>query len=356
MRIAIIAGELSGDQLGGPLVKLLKKQYPNAIIEGIAGPKMQEEGCYSLHSMDILSVMGIFEVIKHLPKILRVRREVIRYFTKNKPDIFIGIDAPDFNLHVEKKLKQQGVKTIHYVSPSVWAWREGRIKKIKQATDTVLAILPFEEDFYAKHEHRAVFVGHPLATKIPLEINKLQAKKKLELSQDEPIVALLPGSRKQEVELLLPVILDACSLLKKKYNVACQFILPIAKATLQNTFNEHLDIIKELNINVIQQQSDMALAAADLAIVASGTATLEAMLYKTPMSVVYKVNGLTKIIYKFLLKIKYFSLPNILAEKPIINEFMQEQCTAENIAKDILDLHENTAQYDEIVNQFYFVT
>lgn len=352
MRIGIIAGELSGDQLGEGVVKAFYQRYPEAIIEGIAGPKMQAAGCRSLFPMETLSVMGFGEVVAHLPSILRVRRGIISHFIDNPPDIFIGIDAPDFNLYVEKQLKQRGIRTAHYVSPSVWAWREGRMKKIKAATDVVFAILPFEGPFYSKHEHRAVFVGHPLARKIPITVDKAEARLKLniDVADNQKLIALLPGSRKQEVTRLLPVFLQALKQLRLHYDF--KIVLPIAKSSLNSIIAVYQNDIEELGIKVVEQQSHLALEAADMTLIASGTATLEAMLYKTPMVVAYKVSWLTEVIAKRLLKISSFSLPNILAGEAFIPEYIQHDCTAGNLAMGLRKYFDDIDYYSDMVEKF----
>ena len=334
MRIAIVAGELSGDQLGEGLVRLLKQQYPKAYIEGIAGPKMIKAGCNSLYPMEGLSVMGIVEVLKHLPEILKIRRGLLKHFKHNRPNIYIGIDAPDFNLPIEEKLKKQGIKTAHYVSPSVWAWREARIKKIKRATDVVFAILPFEEAFYRKHGHKAVFVGHPLAEEIKLHQTPKEitaARKLLKLSLQKPIVALLPGSRHQEIKQLLPVFLESLCILQQK-RLEFEVILPVAKPSLLPLVKQHERLLDRLNVKCINQQANLALQAADIVLVASGTATLEAMLYKKPMVVGYKVSKITAWLVKRLITTKYFSLPNILANKALVPELLQDKLNAQNCA------------------------
>lgn len=334
MRIAVVAGELSGDQLGEGLVRLLRQQYPDAIIEGVAGPRMIKAGCNSLYPMEALSVMGIVEIIKHLPQILKVRRGLLKHFQNNRPDIYIGIDAPDFNLPIEEKLKKQGVKTIHYVSPSVWAWRESRIKKIKRATDVVFTILPFEESFYQKHHHKAVFVGHPLAEKIKLHQTSediVSARKNLALSRQESIIAILPGSRHQEVKQLLPIFLDSLCILQQK-GFEFSGVLPVAKPILLLLFKQYDQLLDKLNIKLIHQQADIALQASDIVLVASGTATLEAMLYKKPMVVGYKVSTVTAWLVRRMITTKYVSLPNILANQALVPELLQNNLNAKSCA------------------------
>jgi len=353
VRIAIVAGEPSGDQLAEGLVQKLKAHYPDAIIEGIAGEKMQVAGCKTLFPLETLSVMGVVEVIKNLPAILKIRRGILKHFKANRPDIYIGVDAPDFNLPVEKKLRPLGVKTVHYVSPSVWAWREGRMKTIKKATDVVLAILPFEEAFYQKHNHRAVFVGHPLANKISIEPNTLQAKQKLQLDENKISVALLPGSRAQEVERLLKPFLGAALICQEKLDRPLQFVIPVAKPSLSVEIEKYQDIISQLDVKVIAGNAHTVLEAADYVMLASGTAALEAMLYKKPMVMAYKFGKINYLIAKTFIKIKRFSLPNILADDDVILELIQDNATAETLSDELICLMTNSEAREKMVSKFY---
>ncbi len=327
----LVAGELSGDQLGAGVVRLLRQHYPNAIIEGIGGTQMLGAGLNGLYPIETLSVMGIIEVIKHLPSILKVRRGILQHCKKNPPDIYIGIDAPDFNLPIEAKLKVLGVKTAHYVSPSVWAWRENRIKKIKKATDIVFAILPFEETFYQKHQHKAIFVGHPLANKILLTEDTQSARTYLDITSEHKIIALLPGSRIQELIRILPIFLETLSKIKQK---GYQFnaLLPVAKKSLYTELDRYKEQFDVLNIRLLDGQAHHVLQACDFSLVASGTATLETMLYKKPMVIGYKVSNITATIVKHMLKTPFFGLPNILANEEVVPEFIQQNFTSENCA------------------------
>ncbi|APC97815.1 lipid-A-disaccharide synthase [Francisella frigiditurris] len=355
MRIGIVAGELSGDQLGASLVKELKKTYPDAIIEGIGGPKMVANGFNTLYPMEALSVIGFFEVLSKGIQILNIRRKVINHFKENKPDIFIGIDAPDFNLTVEKKLRQARIRTVHYVSPKIWAWREYRIKKIKEATDTILAILPFEEEYYrTRHNFKAVFVGHPLAKAIPLEIDKQKYRKELGLSLEDTILAVLPGSRKSEVTKLLPVFLDALDKLKKdgyKYKA----VIPIAKPSLRSIFEEYKEKINILPIIIYEGHSHEILKASDFCLLSSGTATLETMLCKLPMVVGYKLSKVSAFLARLLVKGKhsYFAFPNILSGKEIISELIQEDFTVEKVLFQLKRLFDDDARNKRIVSEFH---
>ena len=335
LRIGLIAGETSGDILGEGLIKTLKKQYPNAIFEGIAGPRMIAQGCTALHPLEALSVMGFVEVLGKLRSILRIRKSIIEHFINNPPDIFIGIDAPDFNLTVELKLKQQGIKTIHYVSPSVWAWKQWRIHKIAKATDLVLAFLPYEKAFYDKFNVPCQFVGHTLADKLPLQRDKSSARAQLNIHPDEKILALLPGSRKAEVEMLGPIFLQAAQVIHQKYP-DYRFIVPVVNDRRKQQFQLQIEALSEtLPITLIDGQSSAVLQSADTVLLASGTAALEAMLAKAPMVVAYKVSPITYLIAKALIKVKYTSLPNLIADREVVKELSQDDCTVENIVAEL---------------------
>ncbi|MEG3754668.1 lipid-A-disaccharide synthase [Psychromonas arctica] len=344
LRIGLIAGETSGDILGEGLIKALKLQYPDAIFEGIAGPRMIAQGCTALHPLEALSVMGFVEVLGKLRSILRIRKSITQYFIKNPPDIFIGIDAPDFNLTVELKLKQQGIKTIHYVSPSVWAWKQWRIHKIAKATDLVLAFLPFEKAFYDKFDVPCQFIGHTLADQLPLKRDQLGARKQLQIHPDKKVLALLPGSRKAEVEMLGPIFLQAAQIIYQKYPDYC-FVVPVVNERRRQQFQAQIDALASpLPITLYDGQSSAILQSADLVLLASGTAALEAMLAKAPMVVAYKVSPLTYMIAKALVKVKYTSLPNLIADKEVVKELSQGDCTVDNIVAELTRLIEHDGQ------------
>lgn len=350
LRIGLIAGEASGDILGEGLIKALKKHYPDAIFEGIAGPKMIDQGCNALHPLEALSVMGFVEVLGKLRSILRIRKSIINHFIQNPPDIFIGIDAPDFNLTVELKLKQQGIKTIHYVSPSVWAWKQWRIHKIAKATDLVLAFLPFEKAFYDKFNVPCQFIGHTLADQLPLQRDKSGARAQLKLSLDEKILAILPGSRKAEIEMLGPIFLQAAHIIHQKYP-EYHFIAPMVNKQRRVQFQAQIDALPTaLPITLFDAQSSAVLQSADTVLLASGTAALEAMLAKAPMVVAYKVKPITYIIAKSLSNIKYTSLPNLIADREVVKELSQYDCTVENIVAELDRLIAHDAV--EMINTF----
>jgi len=337
IRIGIIAGETSGDILGEGLIKALKRHYPDAVFEGIAGPLMIAQGCFALYPIDALSVMGFVEVLGKLPSILSIRRSIIKHFSANPPDIFIGIDAPDFNLTVELKLKNQGVKTVHYVSPSVWAWKAWRIHKIAKATNLVLAFLPFEKEFYDKHNVPCKFVGHTLADKLPLIREQSKARARLKLDEKQKLIAILPGSRKAEIELLGPLFLKTAQQIYQKHP-DYTFIVPLVNERRKQQFQAQLNKLSvHLPIKLIDGQASCVLQSADLALLASGTAALEAMLAKTPMVVAYKVSRLTYKIAQLLRNptLKFTSLPNLIADKEIIKELNQHDCTVENLTYEL---------------------
>jgi len=335
--IGIVAAEASGDLLGAGLMKALKKQHPNCCFVGIGGDKMHHEGLRSLFSIHHLQVMGLSEVISKLPSLLALRRKLIKHFLHHRPDVFIGIDAPDFNLTLEKKLKQSGIKTIHYVSPSVWAWRQGRIKTIKKATDLVLTLFPFEHAFYQKHAHKATFVGHPLADEIPLQPTTQKAKKALNLSPSNPVLALLPGSRAQELNQLLPAFIETIQYCKQKCP-HLQVLLSIANQGLNPCVAPYQAQLDALGIQPIVGQTENILCASDSVLLCSGTATLQTMLYKKPMVVAYKTSTLTYVIAKMLVKLKHIALPNILANERLVDEFIQHQVNPKALSERLLTL------------------
>jgi len=341
LKIGIIAGEASGDLLGASLISALKEQYPGVEVEGIGGKAMQAVGCHSLFDMERLSVMGFIEPLKRLPDLLRLRRGVIAHFQKNRPDIFIGIDAPDFNLGIERKLHDAGIKTVHYVSPSVWAWRQYRIHKIAKAIDLMLTLLPFEATFYEKHQVPVNYVGHPLADSIPLNPDKNQARSALGLSESDTYVALLPGSRKQELAHLLETYLRAAKLIQQQ-KPEVKFISAQANhKRYQEFIATWKEIAPELPLTVFEGKSHQVLAAADTVIVTSGTATLEAMLYKKPMVIAYRTSPLVYYIARWLVKTPYIGLPNILANELLVPELIQDAATPETIASITLNYLNN---------------
>ena len=330
--IAIVAGEVSGDILGAGLINALKLHYPNARFIGVAGEQMKKAGCETLFDMEELSVMGLAEVLKHLPRLLKRRKQVIETMLEMKPDVFIGIDAPDFNLTVEEKLKANGIKTIHYVSPSVWAWRQNRVHKIKRATDLVLAFLPFEKAFYDKFDTPCRFIGHTMADAIALKPNRTEACEKLGLDESKRYVAILMGSRGSEIQFLAEPFLKTAQLLKEKHP-DLKFLVPMVNEKRQAQLEAiKANITPELELHILQGQARQAMIAAECALLASGTAALEAMLCKSPMVVGYKMKPLTYWLAKKLVKTEYISLPNLLANAPLVPEMIQAECNPDNLA------------------------
>lgn len=330
--IALVAGEVSGDILGAGLINALKLHYPNARFIGVAGEQMKKAGCETLFEMEELSVMGLAEVLKHLPRLLKRRKQVIETMLEMKPDVFIGIDAPDFNLTVEEKLKANGIKTIHYVSPSVWAWRQNRVHKIKRATDLVLAFLPFEKAFYDKFDTPCRFIGHTMADAIALKPNRTEACEKLGLDESKRYVAILMGSRGSEIQFLAEPFLKTAQLLKEKHP-DLEFLVPMVNEKRQAQLEAiKANIAPELELHILQGQARQAMIAAECTLLASGTAALEAMLCKSPMVVGYKMKPLTYWLAKKLVKTDYISLPNLLANAPLVPEMIQEECNPDNLA------------------------
>ncbi len=349
MRIGIVAGELSGDLLGAGLIYALKAKYPNAVIEGIGGSKMLAAGFHSHFPLETLSVMGLVEVLKHYFEIKKCHDSLADYFLKQPPDVFIGIDAPDFNLSLEYKLKKAGIPTVHYVSPSVWAWREYRLAKIARACDLMLTLFPFEADYYHQHNIPVKFVGHPLADEIPLDTDKKVARKKLGLNTNGKLIALLPGSRFNEVtQLTNPFLKTANWLLKQQPDLA--FIVPLANPKLRQYFVQQVP--NDLPIHLLDGQSHDVIAAADVVLMASGTATLEAMLLKRPMVVAYRMANITYWLAKLLVHTPYFSLPNLLAKTHLVAEFIQNQVITENLGPAVLECLNNPKQVEILQNSF----
>ena len=331
MRVALVAGEASGDILGAGLMQALKAQYPQIEFIGVGGPLMQAQGLNSYFPMERLSVMGLVEVLGRLPELLARRKRLINTLIEAKPDVFIGIDAPDFNLTLELKLRQAGIKTVHYVSPSVWAWRQKRVLKIREACDLMLTLFPFEAQFYQDHQVPVRFVGHPLADTIPQQADRAAARDALSLSQDQPVVALMPGSRGGEVSRLGSLFLDAAVRLRT-LRPGIQFVLPCSSPERRAQLEQML-VGRDLPLTLLNGRSHEALAACDAVLIASGTATLEALLYKRPMVVAYKVAPLTYRILKRLVTSAYISLPNLLAERLLVPEMIQDAATPEALAQ-----------------------
>lgn len=337
MRIALVAGEASGDLLGAGLIEEIRRRHPDAQFAGIGGPAMRAAGMVTWHDCSELAVMGLAEVLRHLPRLLRLRRETRRRVLDWAPDVFVGIDAPDFNLGLEKRLKANGLRTVHYVSPSVWAWREGRAKKIGRSADRVLCLFPMEPPIYARHGVDARFVGHPLADAIALVPDRDLARTRLGLPPGARVLALLPGSRLGEIARLLPAFLGAAQLLARDLP-GLHIVIPAANAACRSAIEDVLaagdGALETGAISVLDGHAQAAMIASDVVLLASGTAALEALLAKRPMVVGYRISALTyRLVMSLgLMKVDRYSLPNVLANEPIVPELMQEDCTPEKLA------------------------
>jgi lipid-A-disaccharide synthase len=350
LRIGILAGESSGDILGAGLMQSLRQLRPDIEFEGIGGPLMQAQGLQSRHPMERLSVMGLIEPLKRLPELLGIRKDIIEHFSQHPPAVFIGIDSPDFNLTIEQRLKEKGIRTVHYVSPSVWAWRQKRIAKIAKSVDLLLSLFPFEAEFYQKHKVPVCFVGHPLADLIALESDTRRAREQLGLNPDAKVLALLPGSRQGEVARMGPVFLETAELLTKQLP-ELHFLVPCANQARKHQLEAMLGTAHK-NLYLLDGQSRIVMEAADAVILASGTATLEAMLFKKPMLVCYKMASLSYAIISRMLKVPFFSLPNLLAGKLLVEELVQQQVNPHAIAAKTIALLQQDSAHQALLSEY----
>jgi lipid-A-disaccharide synthase len=331
----MVAGEASGDYLAAGLIRQLKETVPDVEIEGIGGPLMAREGAVIHHPMDTISIMGVDGLAKSLWKILRIRKAVHDRFVASPPDVFVGVDVPDFNLSLERRLKRAGIPTVHYVSPTVWAWRAYRIRKIRQAVDLMLTLFPFEADYYRERGVPVSFVGHPMADEIPGTVDRAAARAELGVDA-ECVVALLPGSRISELKRLGPLFVDVAAKIQRSGRRDVQFLAPfISAATLEYFQDLVARKAPNLPVRLLQDRSRQVLAASDIALLASGTAALEAALHKTPMVVTYKVSWFTSVMVRLFARVSYFSMPNNLLEKPVVPELMQNRATVDAVWKEI---------------------
>lgn len=353
MKVAIVAGEASGDLLGSALIRALKARSPSLEFEGIAGPKMIAEGARTLFPMEKLAVRGYVEVLKSLPEILAIRRGLAAHLLENRPALFIGIDAPDFNLGLEAKLKAAGIPTVHYVSPSIWAWRPERIHTIGRSVDRMLVMFPFEEAIYRNAGIGVDYVGHPLADAMPLEHVAQEARSQLRLAGGAVPVALLPGSRVSELELHADLVIETARQLSRK-RPSLRFFVPLATRETRDYFERRLYELEahELPITILFGHARLALQAAEVALVASGTATLEAALARCPMVVTYRVKSLTHWLVKRKAILPYFSLPNVLCGEFVVPELLQEDATPENLAQALLNWLDNRVARERVRRRF----
>lgn len=335
LRVALIAGEASGDQLGASLMRSLREQHPDIEFEAVSGPRMRDVGCRSIGDIEDLSVMGLTEVLRHLPRLLRLRQELGNYLIEDRPDVVIGIDAPDFNLGLEKRLRRAGIPVVHYVSPTVWAWRAGRVKTVAEAADLLLCLFPFEPGCYQGTDLDAVFAGNPLAIDIYGPYDQAASRRELNLPLDKPVVTMLPGSRSGEIQRLGPVFLKTARRLRERYP-DLSFVVPVAGEKTEAAFAA-LPEWKRMDfpVHIVRRDARRCMAAADVVLTASGTATQEAMLLERPMVVSYKVSGFTHWLLRGLglLKSRWVAMPNILAGKEVVPEYLQSRATAANLSR-----------------------
>lgn len=353
LRVGMVAGEASGDLLGAELILALRARLGDAVsFEGMAGPRMEAAGCRVLFPSERIAVMGLIEVLKHLPDLLHVRRQLQAHFRAQPPDVFIGIDSPDFNLGLERQLKRHGIPILHYVSPTVWAWREGRIRTIARAVNRLLVLFPFEAELYRRHGVDAVYVGHPLADQLPLVPDAARQRRALRLPSSGPLLAVLPGSRRGELEQLAAPFAQTMDLLHRQ-RPDLHFVAPMASPATRRAFEQALAALpQDLPLTLLDGHSQAAMEAADVVLLASGTATLEAMLLKRPMVVAYKVAPLTYRLLRHLVKIDRFSMPNILAGEDLVEEYIQEAVQPPLLAQAVLALIDDDARRARLVQRF----
>lgn len=357
LRIGIVAGEASGDILGAGLIKSIKSLHPNAEFEGIGGPLMIAEGFNTLFPMERLSVMGFIEPFKRLPELLGMRKTVRQHFIANPPDLFLGIDSPSFNLDLEMALRKKAILTAHYVSPQIWAWRQGRVKKIAKAVDHMLTLFPFEQEIYQKNNIPVTFVGHPLADQFPINpevisSNKCDARKRLEYHSDDILIALMPGSRGSEVKRLGEIFI-ACAQWCLQHNPELKFIIPAASSQRKKQLSDMLALkAVDLPIQLIDGQSHDAMMAADIVLMASGTTTLEALLLRRPMVVAYRMSAFSYALISRMLKTPFISLPNVLAGEALVPEILQENVQPQVLGELLIELLEKEEVRQKLMDRF----
>jgi len=348
----IVAGEASGDILGAGLIRALRRKYPGARFIGIGGDEMVAEGFHSLVPMERLSVMGLVEVLGRLRELFGIRARLMSYFLQNPPDVVIGIDSPDFTLGVERRCRDAGMLTAHYVSPSVWAWRQNRIFKIAKSVDLMLTLFPFEARFYEEHQVPVAFVGHPLADRIPLQPDTLAARRNLGFDEQAPVLAILPGSRGGEVERLGGLFLEAAKWIQSR-RPDLQLAIPCVNREREEQVRALVDALDvKLAVTIVRGRSREVMAAADVVLLASGTATLEAMLLKKPMVVGYRLSNLSFRIVSKMVKSPYIALPNLLAQKSLVPEFIQDDATPQSLGDAVLERLENPQERERLTTAF----
>ncbi len=355
LRVGVVAGEASGDLLGARLLEDLREKYGEIKATGIAGPLMQKQGCISLFPMERLSVMGLLEVVSRLPELVKIRSELLKQFLADPPDLFIGIDAPDFNLGLEKSLRENGIPVVHYVSPSVWAWRKYRIRKISRSVDLMLNLFPFELDIYRQNNIQACFVGHPLAEQVGMTPDSQAARERLGIDHDGLLIALMPGSRDREIRKLLPRFLEAGAIIREA-ELDARFISSVLdKRAASQCRHIHEQFNNSLPVELFVDRSHDVLEAADIVLLASGTITLEALLFRKPMVVAYELNPLSYFLVKLLAHVEHASLPNLLAGEELVPECLQQDCRSDLMANHILEIWQDREGRERLEERFKMI-
>lgn len=348
LRVGIVAGEASGDYLAADLIRHLRTLHPDLQVEGVGGPGLQAAGCQILYPMEKLSVMGLVEVAGSYFELVSMRRKLIEHFRGTRPDVFIGVDAPDFNLGLEQALHQSGIRTVHYVSPSVWAWRQYRIHGIKRAVDLMLVLFPFEQSIYEQNGIAVDFVGHPLADRIPPGTDRPAARRRLGIDTGQPLVAIMPGSRRSELERMLPIQLQTAQWCRTQ-RPELEFLTSVLTGEARSRVVQiHQSVAPDLPLHIFQDRTSDVLEASDAALLTSGTITLEAMLHNLPMLVGYRLNPLTHLIVRAMVRARYAALPNLLANRPLVAEFLQDRCRPELMGPELLRLLQDTSAIDAL--------
>lgn len=354
MRVGIVAGEASGDALAAGLIRALRQRIPDLEVEGVGGEELRKAGCRILYPLDKLAVMGLFEVLGSWPELARVRRCLIEHFYASPPDIFIGVDAPDFNLALEEKLRSRGIPTVHYVSPSVWAWRGYRIRRIRRAVDLMLVLFPFEAAFYREHGVPVSYVGHPLADSIQPEVDSITARRNLGLDERQPLIALMPGSRRGELDRMLkPMLLTAARCRQERNDLGFIGSLLTDEALAKARQAQSAPGLENLPLTLFRNRAREVMAAADVVLLASGTVALEAMLLKKPMVVTYRVNVLSYYLLRLLIRTDFISLPNILAGEEVVPELLQQDCCPEKLAPVLMAWLDNPERSAALRERFH---